>query len=143
LRETPIGLAFFDAVAKPGAVRNVLRQAYGVTARVDDELIDVILTPGRAEGAARVFLDFISYSGGPLPEDLLAQLDAGPRTPVWIAWGEEDPWEPIAQGRAYADFECVQRFEPLPGVGHCPQDEAPERVNALVVEFANELFNVD
>lgn len=34
----------------------------------------------------------------------------------------------------------MRRFEPLPGVGHCPQDEVPERVNALVVEFANELF---
>jgi ectoine hydroxylase-related dioxygenase (phytanoyl-CoA dioxygenase family) len=32
------------------------------------------------------------------------------------------------------------RFEPLPGVGHCPQDEAPERVNELVLEFASELF---
>lgn len=139
LRETPIGLAFFGAVAQPGAVRNVLRQAYGVSARVDDELIDVILTPGRADGAARVFLDFISYSGGPLPEDLLARLD-GDKTPVWIAWGEVDPWEPIAQGRAYADFESVRRFIPLPGVGHCPQDEAPERVNELVAEFAREVF---
>lgn len=139
LRETPLGLAFFDAVAKPNAVRNVLRQAYGVRERVDDELIDVILTPGRAEGAARVFLDFISYSGGPLPEDLLAKLN-GATTPVWIAWGENDPWEPIAQGRAYADYECVRRFVPLPGVGHCPQDEAPERINELVSAFAQEVF---
>jgi pimeloyl-ACP methyl ester carboxylesterase len=139
LRETPVGLAFFDAVAKPNAVRNVLKQAYGVDARVDDELIDVILTPGKAAGAARVFLDFISYSGGPLPEDLLARID-GTRTPVWIAWGEDDPWEPIAQGRAYADFDSVRKFIPLPGLGHCPQDEAPERINELVLEFSRELF---
>ena len=139
LRETPLGLAFFDAVATPRAVGNVLRQAYGVSARVDDELVDAILTPGRSPGAARVFLDFISYSGGPLPEDLVERLD-GEKNPVWVAWGQEDPWEPFAQGQKYADFPAVRRFIPLPGVGHCPQDEAPERINELVREFAAEVF---
>lgn len=65
-------------------------------------------------GAVDVFLDFISYSGGPLPEELL------PRTacPVSILWGEADPWEPIELGRAYGDFDCVEEFIPLPGTSH-------------------------
>ncbi len=62
-------------------------------------------------GAVDVFLDFISYSGGPLPEELLPQVSC----PVSILWGELDPWEPIEKGRAYGDFFCVEEFVALPG----------------------------
>lgn len=64
-------------------------QAYHNKSTVTDELIEVILKPGLEPGALPVFLDFISYSGGPLPEELLPQLTD---TPVYIGWGEEDPW---------------------------------------------------
>lgn len=52
-------------------VRNVLRQCYGDPAAVTDELVDMILKPGLQPGAVAVFLDFISYSSGPLPEEQL------------------------------------------------------------------------
>ncbi|MGL5193594.1 MAG: alpha/beta fold hydrolase, partial [Chroococcales cyanobacterium] len=29
----------------------------------------------------------------------------------------------------------VDQFIPLPGLGHCPQDEAPEVVNPIVLEW--------
>lgn len=38
-----------------------------------------------------MFLDFISYSGGPLPEEQLAAVPDG--VPVSILWGADDPWE--------------------------------------------------
>lgn len=52
----------------------------------------------------KVFLDFISYSGGPLPEDLLSTI----KVPVMIGWGDQDPWEPIESGRVYADYDSVE-----------------------------------
>ncbi len=55
-------------------VKSVLQQCYGDPAAVDDELVDIILTPGLQPGAVDVFLDFISYSSGPLPEQ---QLEVG------------------------------------------------------------------
>lgn len=58
------------------AVGNVLRQCYADPAAVTDELVDCILKPGLQPGAAEVFLDFISYSGGPLPEQQLQVLGA-------------------------------------------------------------------
>lgn len=36
-----------------------------------DELVKIILEPGMEPGAAEVFLEFICYSDGPLPEELL------------------------------------------------------------------------
>ena len=41
---------------------------------MDDQLVDLILKPGLQPGAVDVFLDFICYSGGPLPEELLQQV---------------------------------------------------------------------
>ena len=35
---------------------------------ITDELLDVLLKPAADEGAADVFISFISYSQGPLPE---------------------------------------------------------------------------
>ena len=52
-----------------------------------------------------------------------------------IAWGEADPWEPIALGRELANFPVVEEFVTLPGVGHCPQDEVPQQVNPLLLRW--------
>ena len=53
-----------------------------------------------------------------------------------LIWGEQDPWEPVAEARAWADqFNCIQSLRVLPKVGHCPHDEAPESVNARLLEL--------
>ena len=82
-----------------------------------------------------MFLDFISYSGGPLPEELLPLT----KQPVRILWGEKDAWEPINLGRAYADFDCVDEFVPLPNAGHCPMDQVPDRVNSEILRFMKDI----
>ncbi|MEN9230608.1 MAG: alpha/beta fold hydrolase [Thermostichus sp. DG02_5_bins_236] len=127
----PFGNFFFAQVAQAKAIRNILLQAYGRKKAVTDELVQLLLKPALDPGAAAVFLAFVRYSQGPLAEDLLPQLTC----PVLILWGEADPWEPIALGRALAEFPCVVGFIPLPGVGHCPQDEAPELVNPLLLDW--------
>ncbi|KAL9235037.1 hypothetical protein vseg_009837 [Gypsophila vaccaria] len=131
LRDTFLGKYFFRTVATSQSVRNILCQCYNDTSQVTDELVEIILRPGLQPGAVDVFLEFICYSDGPLPEELLPQV----KCPVLIAWGDKDPWEPIEQGRAYGNFETVEDFVVLPDVGHCPQDEAPQLVNPLVESF--------
>ncbi|EFJ52272.1 hypothetical protein VOLCADRAFT_55777, partial [Volvox carteri f. nagariensis] len=132
LRDTPAGRAFFANVATERTVGNILRQAYGRKEAVTEELVQAILRPGLQPGAVDVFLDFISYSGGPLPEDLLSAT----RVPVSLVWGEADPWEDVNLGRRlFAQLPAVVEFVTLPGVGHCPQDEAPDLVNPLIERF--------
>jgi pimeloyl-ACP methyl ester carboxylesterase len=101
-------------------------------------LVDHILAPAREPGAADVFLAFIRYSSGPLAEDLLPQVAC----PVYILWGEADPWEPVAFGREFASFSTVKAFVALPGVGHCPQDEAPEQVNPILQNWITQKVSV-
>ncbi len=77
-------------------------------------------------------------SGGPLPEELLEKTTV----PVSMLWGELDPWENVNKGRElFAGYPCVTEFVPLPGIGHCPMDEAPEIVNPLIERFAVSLNN--
>ncbi|KAH7421874.1 hypothetical protein KP509_13G079000 [Ceratopteris richardii] len=133
LRNTDLGRRFFKAVATQESVRRILCECYHDDRAVTDELVEKILLPGLEPGAVDVFLDFICYSGGPLPEEMLPDI----KCPVFIGWGEKDPWEPLELGRAYGSYSCVDEFCVLPNVGHCPQDEAPELVNPLIQQFVS------
>lgn len=127
----PLIRFFFARLAQPKSVKRILQQAYGDKAAVTDELVSLLLEPAADPGAVEVFLAFISYSQGPIPEDLLPQLTC----PTLILWGQADPWEPVELARAYADYPAVEDFVELAGVGHCPQDEAPEVVNPILAEW--------
>ena len=130
----PLCRLFFQQLAKPKTVRKVLLQAYNHPEAVTDELVEILITPAKDEGAPDVFAAFIGYSQGPLPEDLLPQLSC----PVLILWGTKDPWEDIELGKKLGEFETVENFIPLSDLGHCPQDEAPEVVNPIIEEWINE-----
>jgi pimeloyl-ACP methyl ester carboxylesterase len=131
----PIGNFFFNQIAKPKTVRQILLKAYVNSEAVTEELVDILMQPAQDPGAVAVFLAFTAYSTGPLPEDLLPQLPC----PAIILWGAADPWEPIELGRELANYPKVQKFIPLEGVGHCPQDEAPEVVNPILQDWIWEL----
>ncbi|WP_286186644.1 alpha/beta fold hydrolase [Geitlerinema sp. P-1104] len=124
----PLGDFFFAQLATPKTVRKILLQAYRRQEAVSEELVELLLLPARDRRASDVFIAFTRYSQGPLPEELLESLPC----PTLILWGEDDPWEPVELGRKLADYPAVDAFITLPNVGHCPQDEAPEEVNAQV-----------
>ncbi|TAE58613.1 MAG: alpha/beta fold hydrolase [Nostocales cyanobacterium] len=130
-----IGNFFFNQLAKPKTVKKILLQAYANSETVTDELVEILMKPAGDPGAAAVFLAFTAYSSGPLAEDLLPILSC----PAIILWGTADPWEPINLGQELAKFPQVQEFIPLEGVGHCPQDEAPELVNPILQDWINKL----
>jgi pimeloyl-ACP methyl ester carboxylesterase len=126
-----IGHTFFNLLAKPKTVRKILLQAYTHPEAVTDELVAMLMAPAADEGAADVFLAFTKYSQGPLPEDLLEVLPCK----ALLLWGDRDPWEPIELGREFARFAAIEQFIPLEGAGHCPQDEIPEQVNAILEDW--------
>ena len=131
LRERGQGL--FDALANANTVKNILKEPYAVKDAVTDELVEVLLTPLLTEGAADVVFDTLSYSAGPLPEDQLGRLPGD--LPVWVCYGGSDPWTPPKRVDALRRFDAVEEVRAFSGVGHCPHDEAPERVNPFVLEF--------
>jgi pimeloyl-ACP methyl ester carboxylesterase len=127
------GQPLFDALAKPETVRQILKEPYKVQDAIDDTLVQVLLDPLLSEGASKIVFDTLSYSAGPLPEQ---QLSIFPDDkPVWITYGTSDPWTPDKRVDALINKPCVEKVVPLPGIGHCPHDEAPELVNPFILEF--------
>ncbi|WZY88176.1 hypothetical protein YC2023_044911 [Brassica napus] len=87
-------------------------------------ITEAIIRPGLEPGAVDVFLEFICYYGGPLPEDLLPQFKIRYSS---LAWGEKDRWDPIKLGQAYGNFDAAPQVSPLSN-----EDEKPEMVNPLI-----------
>mmetsp|Transcript_58688 Transcript_58688/g.109863 ORF Transcript_58688/g.109863 Transcript_58688/m.109863 type:complete len:399 (+) Transcript_58688:43-1239(+) len=137
LRE--FGRPLFDMLAKPGIVNQILQEPYHNASTVTDELVDVLLSPLLTKGSSDVVFDTLSYSAGPLPEQLLADQRLAD-IPVWVCWGEEDPWTPAPRVRALQRFDSVREIVPLPGVGHCPHDEAPDVVNGYLIQFVKGVY---
>jgi pimeloyl-ACP methyl ester carboxylesterase len=71
-----------------------------------------------------------------LPEQLLSDpAYPAQKVPVWICYGQEDPWTPGRRVDRMLSLDPVERVIPLPNVGHCPHDEEPEQVNSLLIDF--------
>jgi pimeloyl-ACP methyl ester carboxylesterase len=122
----------FRLLAQPAVVRAVLKQAYPSGANVDDALVEILLCPTRDPGALESFRGFVNLFNDHLAPELLADL----RLPVRMLWGAQDPWEDPAEARHWAaTYACIQELQVLEGLGHCPHDEAPERVNPILLRW--------
>ncbi len=129
VRQRWITSGLFKTLTKAGIIRKVLLQTYPSGANVDDQLVQLLLTPALQPGADEAFRGFINLFNDRIAPELLAELT----TPVTMIWGQRDPWEPIEEARRWRDFACVRELHELPGLGHCPHDEAPEQVNPLLL----------
>ena len=137
------GQVLFDFLAKPNTVKQILMEPYAVSEAVDDELVKVLLDPLLTKGASDVIFDNLSYSAGPLPEQLLADDSMLPdTTPVWVCYGEKDPWSPSARVQNLINLKKVEKVIPLADAGHCPHDEVPELLNPLLQEFLERVANI-
>lgn len=94
---------------------------------------------GLAEpGPRRAFIDTLRTVVGPRGQRLSARdrLYLASLVPTLIVWGERDRVIPAEHGRAAAAAMPASRLELMPGVGHFPHAERPERFAELVFEFA-------
>ena len=55
--------------------------------------------------------------------------------PAFLIWGEHDTTTPLEDGKRLASEISGSRFEVLPGAGHAPHLEQPEKVAQLISEF--------
>ncbi|MFB9684319.1 alpha/beta fold hydrolase [Amycolatopsis plumensis] len=76
-----------------------------------------------------------TYTGPDLADPKLLRRLARVRTPALLIWGEDDVVVPPAFGKAYAAAFADARFEVVPGAGHQPALQAPDRTFDLIDEF--------
>jgi len=127
----------FRSLARPAVIRQVLRRAYPSGANVDDALIELLYRPSTDAGALESFRGFVNLFNDHLAPDLLRDLTVlAPSLPVRLLWGEADPWENPDEARQWAQaYGCIRDLVVLPGLGHCPHDEAPEQVNPILMRW--------
>jgi pimeloyl-ACP methyl ester carboxylesterase len=66
---------------------------------------------------------------------LLAEADRPIRTPTLVIWGERDPYLGLRLTEGLERWAPNLRLERLADAGHWVQNEAPERVNRLMIDF--------
>ena len=131
------GKFVFNQVRKKRNIRNSLRQVYRNHQAIDDDLVDMLYQPSCDEGAQKVFASILTAPAGPRTADLLAKLEK----PLLVLWGDADPWTPINGAKVYEEAGKNKDIQliPIPNTGHCPHDDRPEIVNALVIHWLQKL----
>ena len=126
VRQRWLSTALFRNAARPGVIRSVLKQAYPSGANINDDLVKLLLQPTQRPGAAEAFRGFINLFDDYLAPQLMEKL----KVPVHLIWGEQDPWEPLAEAKRWHEsIQCVASLAVIPSAGHCPHDEDPKRTN--------------
>lgn len=137
------GGKFFENFKTRENVESILIQqgVYGDTTNVDEELLEILLGPSEDDGAKEVFLKVFGGDAGPTPEQYLTQLD---EQPILALWGSSDPWVPVDRGNHQGlNFGKYNKGEYkliiLEGAGHCPMDEAPNKVHTEMIPWLKSL----
>jgi len=97
---------------------------------------EVFVEALRRDGALTAALNY--YRANMPPASWLRDPPDPPPVPVptMIIWGEADAYmDPVLLERSAATVTGPLRIERLPGVSHWVQQEVPDRVNALLLDF--------
>jgi pimeloyl-ACP methyl ester carboxylesterase len=130
------GPFLFNQVRQKRRIKNTLYQVYCDRAAVTDDLVELLYQPSCDRGAQQVFASVLTAPPGPSPAELLPQINQ----PLLVLWGEADPWTPISGSKLYQDQPAIA-FHAIPNAGHCPHDEAPDRVNPLILDWLTTQFS--
>ena len=121
----------FQYVRRRSIIRRTLNQVYFDRNAITDQLVEDIYRPSCDRGAADVFKAVFQTPQGEKVDVLLGKMQC----PLLILWGEKDPWinarEKGEKFRTYYPEVTEHYLE----AGHCPHDEVPEQVNALISEW--------
>ena len=138
VRQRWLSTTLFRNAARPGVIRRVLKQAYPSGQNIDGALIDLLYKPTQRQGAAEAFRGFINLFDDHLAPALMEKLTV----PVDLIWGDQDPWEPIAEAKRWSEtIDCIESLALITGAGHCPHDEKPGRVNSILVHQIRKQFD--
>lgn len=101
-----------------------------------DEDRDIFVAALREDGALTAALDY--YRANIPPQSWLRPPPDLPAVdvPTMIVWGEADAYmSPVLLERSMSKVAGPLRVERLPGVSHWVQQEAPDEVNRLLIDF--------
>ena len=135
VRQRLFSKTIFKNAANQNFIQKILKIAYPSGNNINQELIEILYKPTQRLNASEGFRGFINLFNDHLAPNLLRDLEK----PVYIIWGEKDPWEPLKEAQKWLkNFDCVKSLEVIHNAGHCPHDEMPEKVNPILKKIIHE-----
>jgi pimeloyl-ACP methyl ester carboxylesterase len=127
--QNPIGNSLlYKFVQRKTFIRNTLKKVYVDQSAVTNQLVDEIYRPSCDPGAPQVFASVFSNQQGEKVDVMLGEMQC----PLLMIWGEGDPWID-ARKRGEKFRACYPQLDDhYLAAGHCPHDEVPGQVNAIV-----------
>ena len=126
-----------------GFWRRTLQWSYGSKYTPKEEMLARYRWPAQVRGADVGLCRFVRAQAGPAELRALSADVRDARLPVLILHGTEDRIVPPSNSRALARSLPNATLVELDGCGHTPHEEAPERVQAAILDFlrANQLLD--
>ena len=118
----------FQFVRQKSYIRRTLEQVYVNKAEVTDQLVEDVYRPATDPEAPAAFAALFKAERGEYVDKLLDQMTC----PLLLIWGDADPWM-----NTYTRSELFQKHyanleEHHLNAGHCPHDDAPVEVDAML-----------
>lgn len=133
VRSAVVGPLVFNQIRQKHRIRRTLFQVYRNHDAITEDLVELLHAPSCDPGAQKVFASVLTAPPGPSPVELLPQV----QVPLLVLWGAADPWTPISGAKMYQEWAATHplTFIPIADAGHCPHDDRPETVNALILDW--------
>lgn len=121
----------FQYTRRRSTIRKTLEKVYLDASAVTDQLVEDIYRPSCDPGAAKVFASVFKAKKGEPVDVLLQKMSC----PLLTIWGEGDPWMNTRErGDRFRNY-YPDVTEHYVQAGHCPHDEIPQQVNAIVKQW--------
>jgi pimeloyl-ACP methyl ester carboxylesterase len=127
--------SYFHYIRQKLIIKKLLTRLYPVFPdRIDDFIIQSIYSAASTKNASDVFYKIMMenlVNPTVFIEDILPVM----RVPMLVIYGEKDAWiRPSSTRKKLANYSKIE-WKSV-DAGHCPQDEIPDRINSLVLDFA-------
>lgn len=128
-------------VRRPSIIQNWAKVAYEDETAVNEELVSILSAPAYDDGAGETFYALFQgvrkSSFAPGVKEMLPELDM----PILLIWGLKDRMIPPSLAGIFAELNPRIKLVELPGVGHCPHDECPEKFNFILLDWLDRGLN--
>ncbi|MFN2532325.1 MAG: alpha/beta fold hydrolase [Pyrinomonadaceae bacterium] len=129
LQSPVLGTSFYNVMASERSIRDyATRMLFYNYRRVTDRLVANLYATSHQNGAQHAIAAFLS---GYLNIDMRAAL-ARLRQPVLLVWGKQDLTTPVSHAPALLTLNPAARLEVFDFCRMMPEQEHPEKFNALV-----------
>ncbi len=125
----------FWMIRHPRLIRVWARQAYATRTAITDELVEIFSTPAFDRGAARTLRAMVNAKSKSKVNYSAKAVLPSLQIPMLLFWGLKDMMVPPKLARLFLKYNSNLKLIEIEGVGHCPHDECPERVNREILDW--------